>query len=169
MPPVLLPSCTRLDVLNFLEHFCSLLLQSNHSVICTAWPPMHCVFAAPSIQCTHAPAMVCTRHSEVGLHPDSSTAGRNPSIAFFHSFFSSASSWTFSLVSTLLPLYLLSKMHRSLSGRLPTCHRTDRSHRTNCLKRLWTRSLLSEVTQNIDEVTASETFASYATGNWDIP
>ena len=62
MPLVLLPSCTRFDVLNFLEHFCSLLLQCNHSVICTTWPPMHCAFAAPSIQCAHAPAMVRTRH-----------------------------------------------------------------------------------------------------------
>ena len=41
----------------------------------------------------------------------SSTAGRNPSIAFVHSFFST-SSWIFSLVSTHLPLYLLSMMDR---------------------------------------------------------
>ena len=172
MAPVLLPSYTRLDVLNFLEHFCSLLLQSNHSAICTAWPPMHCAFAAPSIQCTHAPSMVCTRHMfsarlactlTLPLH-------KNPSIAFVHSFFF----FTF-IMDLLLDLHAspavpsFPRCTESLCARLPTSHRTGRSHRTNCLKRLWTRSLLSEVTQSIDEVTASETFASYATIKWDIP
>ena len=51
MPLVLLPSCTRFDVLNVLEHVCAL-LHSRHSAI----------FAAPSLQCAHASAMVGTRH-----------------------------------------------------------------------------------------------------------
>ena len=166
MPLVLLPSCTRLDVLNFLEHFCPLLLQSNHSAICTAWPPMHCAFAAPSIQCTHAPAMVCTRHMfSVRLACTHCTRIlQSPlSIPFFQ-LHHGPSPWSPRFSRCIFP-----RCTESLSGRLPTCHRTGRGHRTHCLKRLWTRSLLSEVTQSIDEVTASETFASYATGNWDIP
>ena len=115
MPLNLLPSCTRRDVLNFLEHFCSLLLQSNHSAICTAWSLFHCAFAAPSIQYAHARVMVCTRHvfsvrlACTLILPLQAGILQSPlSILFF----SSTSSWTSSFVSKLLPLYLLSMMHR---------------------------------------------------------
>ena len=111
MPLVLLPSCTRFDVLNVLEHVCAF-FKTITVPFAQTWPPMHCAFAAPSVQCAHAPAMVATRHMfSVRLAYTSHFHCKEES--FNHRcllLFSSNSSWTFSLVFTLLSRYLLSMM-----------------------------------------------------------
>ena len=90
------------------------LLHSRHSAICTAWPPMHCAFAAPSIHCAHTAAMVCRRYmsSVVLAFPLTLPLQAGILQSPFPFLFFSTSSLTFSLVSALLPLYLLSMMHR---------------------------------------------------------